>query len=327
MRVAALACSILALGSLAAAAAVSAQTLYVDEQFGFALTTGVIFASKPAGNPAVSMDLRLELYEPTGAGVPALRPAVIAIHGGGFIGGTRFSPVMIGICERMAKRGYTCVSIQYRLQGDLPVVGPPFQPLETLLNLGGDPRASAIAAGTEDTVAALQWMVDNAVGLGVDPNRIGLAGYSAGGALTEFVSYWVNGAGGVPLPVQPRANFNLSGAFDPSPLIIVEAGEPPSIMVHGDADTVVDPAGSVYLDAQLTGLGIPSELYIIPGASHTNFDIFSDEVVPGETYFDRIVDFFALHVTPVAPVPSLTAPGLTLVTLSLAWIGAKRRCG
>jgi acetyl esterase/lipase len=326
VRVAALACSMLALGS-SAAPAVSAQTLYVDEQFGFALTTGVIFASKPVGNPAMPMDLRLELYEPTGAGVPELRPAVIAIHGGGFTGGTRFNPVMIGICERMAKRGYTCVSIQYRLQGDLPVVGPLFQPLETLITLGGDSRASAIAAGTEDTVAALQWMVDNAVGLGVDPNRIGLAGYSAGGALTEFVSYWINGGGGVPLPVQPRANFNLAGAFNPTPLVIVEAGEPPSIMVHGDADTVVDPAGSVYLDAQLTGLGIPSELYIIPGAGHTGFDIFSDEVVPGDTYFDRVVDFFALHVASVPPIPSLTAPGMTLLILSLTWIGTKRRRG
>ena len=41
----------------------AAQTLYVDEQFGFDLTTGVVFASKPAGSPLANMDLHLELYQ------------------------------------------------------------------------------------------------------------------------------------------------------------------------------------------------------------------------------------------------------------------------
>ena len=66
------------------------------------------------------------------------------------------------------------------------------------------------------------------------------------------------------------------------------------------------------------------------GEGHTSFDIFSVEVAPGETYFDRVVDFFALHVDPtltdpVSPVPSLTAPALTLLTLSLGIIGMKHR--
>jgi acetyl esterase/lipase len=146
------------------------------------LTSGVVFASKPVGEPATDLDLRLELYEPTGVGIPSQRPAILAIHGGGFVGGNRFSATQIGTCERMARRGYTCISIDYRLLGDDPVVGPDYLLLETWINAGDHTLGTTIAAATEDSVAALEWLVDNAVALDIDTTKIGLAGYSAGGA-------------------------------------------------------------------------------------------------------------------------------------------------
>ncbi len=319
---------LLLLGLLALCApASSAQTLYVDAQFGATLTSNVVYATKLAGDPAAPMDLRLELYEPSGAGVPSARPVIIAMHGGGFTGGTRFNPRMLGLCDRMARRGWTCVSIEYRLQGDQPVVGPDFLTLEAAIAISGDPRATAIAAATEDAVAAMQWVVDNAGALDVDPQYLGLAGYSAGGVLTEMVSYMINGGGGVTLPVQPRVNLNLSGAFDPM-VTIVEALEPPSIIIHGDADTTVDPAGATYLHGALQNLGIPSELYLLSGIGHTNYDIFTDEVAPGETYFDRAVVFMAAHAAPpvAPPVPALGVLGLGALAAALCLAGiAKRR--
>jgi len=304
---------------LCIAAPAAAQTPYVDPQFGFTLTSGVVYASHPVVDPLTLMDLRLELYEPSGSGVPSDRPAIVAMHGGGFTTGSRFNPRMIGLCERMAARGYTCVSIDYRLLGDDPIVGAGYQWLEAILQLAADPRASTIAAAAEDATAALAWVVSNAASLGVDPQRVALAGYSAGGALTEIVGYWAPGTGGVSLPVMPRAVLNQSGAFDPV-LSIFEPGEPAAILIHGANDTTVDPAGAVFVDGQLSALGIASELRVIPGAGHTDYDIFVDEVSPGVTYFDRVVAFFAVHVagSVAAPVPSIGGPGSCALVLALA---------
>jgi acetyl esterase/lipase len=300
-----------------------AQTLYLDEQFGFSLTSGVIFASKPAGDPATNMDLRLELYEPSGAGVPTNRPVVVAIHGGGFTGGNRFSATQIGTCERMAMRGWTCISIDYRLTGDIPVVAPAYETMEALVS-GTDPvLGAAIAAACEDTVAALEWLIANEVTLDIDTTRIGLAGYSAGGALTQFVPYLLDDTG-VTLPVMPLAVFNLAGSFDPL-FQIVSPGDPAAILVHGDLDTVVDPLGSIAMAGQLQAAGVPYELHILPGKTHA-IDIFSDEIAPGETIFDRVVPFFVTYVAngPVAlEVPALD--GFGLMGLVLVLIGGASR--
>jgi len=300
--------------------AASAQTLYVDEQFGFDLTSGIVFASKPVGDPATNLDLRLELYEPTGAGVPSLRPAIVAIHGGGFISGNRFSATQIGTCERMARRGYTCISIDYRLLGDDPVVGPEYTIIEAGVNAGDPTLGAVIAAATEDSVAALAWLVSNAVSLDIDTTRIGIAGYSAGGALTEFVTYLAPLVG-VTMPASPRATFNLAGSFDPM-LTIVQPGNAPALLVHGDADTVVDIAGAYALELQFQAAGVPYDLVVLAGQGH-GIDIFVDEASPGETIFERLVIFFAVHLThQVTPVPSLSPVALAgLAVLLMACAG------
>ena len=316
-------CAMAAVLCLLVASSALAQTLYLDEQFGFTLTTGVIFASKPVGVPATDMDLRLELYEPSGVGVPSSRPVVVAIHGGGFTGGSRFSSTQIGTCERMARRGWTCISIDYRLTSDDPVVAPAYEAMEAVISSFDPVLAAAIAAACEDTVAALEWLIANEIALDIDTIRIGLAGYSAGGALTQFVPYLLDDTG-VTIPVLPLAVFNLAGSFDPG-VNIVAPGDPAAILVHGDLDTTVDPLGSIAMASQFEAAGIPYELNILPGKTHS-IDIFSDEVAPGETIFDRVVPFFVTYVAngPVAPaVPALD--GFGLMGLVLVLIGGASR--
>ena len=295
----------------------SAQTLYLDEQFGFDLTGGIVFASKPVGAPATDLDLHLELYEPSGAGIPSLRPAIVAIHGGGFVSGDRFSSTQIGTCERMARRGYTCISIDYRLAGDDPVVGPEYALIEAGISAVDPILGAAIAAATEDTVAAIAWLVANAVALDIDRTKIGLAGYSAGGALTEFVTYLAP-LTGVTMPASPRATFNLAGSFDPM-LTIVEPGNAPALLVHGDADSVVDVAGAYAMELQFQAAGVPYDLVVLPGVGH-GIDIFVDEAAPGETIFERVVTFFALHVasdaTNIPTLPSAAAVGLAAALIA-----------
>lgn len=288
--------------------------LYVDEQFGFQVTSGVVYTSKPVGDPPMPVDLRLELYEPTGAGVPSNRPVVVAIHGGSFTSGSRFSSFMLAICQAMATRGWTCVSIDYRLAGDDPVVGAEYATLESLIALSDPALAAPIAAATEDTVAVLDWLQDNAVDLDIDPSRIGLAGYSAGGVLTEMTAYVADDTG-VVLPVAVQASYNISGSVDPS--TTVQGDEAPVLMSHGDLDTVVPIAGAYALRDAADAVDVTNELIVLTGRGHTDFNIFNDEVSPGVTVFDRFVSFFYIHVAGVPAVPALGSAGRLAVAALL----------
>lgn len=304
-----------ALAAALAPASAGAQTLFLDEQFGFQVTSGVVYASKPVGDPPQSMDLRLELYEPAGADLPPARPALVAIHGGSFTGGSRFSSFMLAICEAMARRGWTCVSIDYRLAGDDPVVGSEYGTLESVIALIDPGLAAPIAAATEDSVAAIGWLEANAAALGIDPQRIGLAGYSAGGVLSEMTAYLAVDTG-VVLPAPVRAIYDISGAFDPSGA--VQAGEPPVILSHGDQDTVVPVAGAFALRDAALAAGVPHELIVLAGKGHTDFDIFQDEVAGGETVFERFVSFFHVHVVGPVSLPALAVGGRVLLVALLA---------
>ena len=297
-----------------------AQVLYLDEQFGFTRTTGVVFASKPAGSPASDMDLQLELFQPTGVGVPSAKPGLILIHGGGFTGGNRFSGRLIQICEDMAKRGWTCVSIDYRLSSDDPVLSPEFVAIETLTQgsqMADDP--TAVAAASEDAWAAYQWMVDNAASLGVDTSRIGMGGSSAGAVTSLIVGYILDDLG-IAAKGDIDAVFDMWGTLGPDP-IIVQADDPALIIAHGEDDSTVSVSGAYALINQASLVGLTHESHIFPDTGH-GFNIYTYETEPGVSVFDRFSEFFYQHVAlnGATPVPSASAWSLTLtVGLILAF--------
>jgi acetyl esterase/lipase len=91
-------------------------------------------------------------------------PAIYFLHGGGMIIGNRFTGIG-HILDWAVEHGAVVVSLEYRLAPETPAPGP-----------------------VEDAYAGLLWLVNNAESLGVDPDRILIAGTSAGAGLAAGVT-------------------------------------------------------------------------------------------------------------------------------------------
>lgn len=104
--------------------------------------------------------LQMDLYLPKDASQSAI-PAIIFIHGGGWRAGyrTNFTPFAIA----MAERGFTAATISYRLS----------------------PEAQYPAA-VQDAKAAIYWLRNNAKTYRINPNKIAIAGGSAGGQIASL---------------------------------------------------------------------------------------------------------------------------------------------
>src|SRR5215475_289533 len=120
------------------------------------------------------MDLKLDVYH-LAAGAEK-RMATIHFHGGGFAGGSKDA-----LAERIrpyAALGYVAIAAQYRLSGQ-----------------------AGFPALVHDAKAAILWVRANATNLGIEPQRIAVVGYSAGGYHALFTAGTANhpefeGAGG-----------------------------------------------------------------------------------------------------------------------------------
>lgn len=99
---------------------------------------------------------RLDVYEPV-AQAAAPGPVLLLMPGGGFIRGDKAERENFG--QRFAREGIVTAVANYRLA-----------PLHQW------------PAGAEDVIGAYSWLRQNAAQLGVDPDRIFLAGESAGAA-------------------------------------------------------------------------------------------------------------------------------------------------
>jgi len=122
-------------------------------------------------------DVPVFVLAPTGRAEQP-RPALLWIHGGGFV--LSDARESLPFLERVVlDTGAVAVSVQYRLAPETPFPGP-----------------------LDDTRAALDWLVDNADALGVDPRRIAIGGQSAGGALAAGLVLRVRDEGGPPVVFQ-----------------------------------------------------------------------------------------------------------------------------
>ncbi len=120
--------------------------------------------------PQTSEDcLYLNVWTPS-AGGGAKLPVLVWIHGGGFTNGSASMPLYWG--DRLARRGIVVVTVSYRL-GAFGFLAHPELSAETAQKSSGN-------YGFLDQVAALQWVQRNIGAFGGDPDRVTIAGQSAG---------------------------------------------------------------------------------------------------------------------------------------------------
>ena len=200
-----------------------------------------------------AMDLKLDIYKPRPG--TEKRAATMHLHGGGFTGGSKDT-----LNERIlpfAAHGYVAIASQYRLLGQSPWPGM-----------------------LEDVKAAIRWTRANASRLNIDPARIIIVGYSAGGYLALTVRArrtrptW-KAAAGTPAPARrwrlpSRFIRSLKAVRRPSaaPTTYIGASYAPTVIFHGVADTTVPIESSQRLFQRLRDGKVPAELHTFEGAEH-----------------------------------------------------------
>ena len=206
-------------------------------------------------------------------------PAVLMVHGGGWTGGSK--EAMRPLARALAARGWVVVSTSYRLAGQAPY-----------------------PAALHDVKAAVRWLRAHASEFGVDPQRVGAVGGSAGGHLVGLVATtadrvveeangpWAGpsarldaavlmGAGvdqlaralEAPKPIPSQLVF-FGGPVserreiyrEASPMHQLTAACPPLLFLDGEKD---DPgARYVTMRQRMDELGVAHELAVVEGCAH-----------------------------------------------------------
>jgi len=278
--------------------------------------TGEITEFKDIEYANLSMKNRLDIYVPQEGSGPF--PAIIWIHGGGWISGSKED------CQgkELSRYGYAVACVGYRLSTE-----------------------AKFPAQIHDIKAAIRWLRANSDRYNIDPERIGVFGPSAGGHLaalagsggnapglegnvgvsgyssmvqavadwygpTDFLAPEVIGLGGkVDMNNSDPEYYNMNEKYAASfligtpvenstekaraanPITYVDQDDPPFLLMHGTSDTTVPYNQSILLYQALNGSGIEVEFIPVIGGGHGGWGMFDEEGVAGEQ-MRATIDFF-----------------------------------
>ncbi len=230
-------------------------------------------------------------------------PAIVCIHGGGFRAGKREG--WDARCRQLAEHGFAAATVTYRL-------APKYQ----------------FPAAIYDVKAAVRWLRANAEKYGLDPERIGVIGDSAGGHLAQFlgvtggvaqfegdlgnatfsssvscvVNYYgpsdltksygksVDAAEVLPLWLGGDATKELRRHIQASPLYWVTPAAAPTLLLQGTEDKYVNHEQAVWMRDRLKAAEVEVELLSLEGAGH------GFKGADAEKAWKAALDFFDRHL-------------------------------
>jgi acetyl esterase/lipase len=232
-------------------------------------------AAKPEGKEHVyktvgSRKLSLYVTKPKDWKPQDRRPAVVFFHGGGWVGGApgQFTEH----AKYLASRGMVAVQVEYRL----------------LDRDSHDPPTVCV----QDAKSAMRWVRGHSGQLGIDPERIGSAGGSAGGHLAACVGM-MDGLDDPQDDLEVSAKSNAMLLFNPvfdngpdgwghqrvgqrykefSPLHNASQGDPPAVVFLGSADKLIPVATARRFERAMQEAGNRCQTHIYEGQPHGFFN-------------------------------------------------------
>jgi len=242
--------------------------------------------------------LLMDIYTPKGDTWKA-RPAVVIVHGGGWVTGSRNNWIMVRIAKDFASRGFVAASIDYRMAPSYRVRKLP----------------ESAEDSQEDTKAAVRFLRRKARLYGVDPTRIAAIGSSAGGFAVVMASYYKEeGKSGNPgWSSKIQAVVDLwGGIFDEKE---IQPGETPVMIVHGTADPVVSyNKFAKGLEARCKAVGVPVELHPLQGLGHAPWNQYSKILPWTLAWFHKHLRLS--QVSGLKALPGYASPGTLHLVLS-----------
>lgn len=241
---------------------------------------------------------KADLYFPREMPAGRKLPAVVIIHGGGFNSGDKDQRREISIGANLARRGYVGMSIDYKLWNKYA-------------------KEPTWRQSLHDAKTAVRWLRKNADQFGIDPDRIGAIGCSAGGNLVSMLAVTgpadgLEPPGGTAVPTTVTCAVDFYGPVDllnyhdmkmflktreedpecykqASPVNYCTRGDAPILLVHGTGDETVHVSQSETFAKALEAGGVEHELIVIQDAPHTfdlDYDAF-DVKTPVFTFLDK----------------------------------------
>lgn len=162
----------------------------------------------------------------------------------------------------------------------------------------GQPEALPAPGPLLDAQRAISLIRSRAAEWGIDPHRIGIVGFSAGGHLAVATATTFEHRSYASIDDVDRAScrpdfavavypgyFVEKGSHTLAPYMHVPAGTPPVMLVHASDDTVSDAENSTVMYAALKAAGVPAELHIYASGGH-GFGVRKSDR-PCSTWTDR----------------------------------------
>jgi acetyl esterase/lipase len=234
---------------------------------------------------------KLDLYAPRNAAAGARLPVIVFFYGGSWSSGVKEGYGFVG--RALAAQGFLVAIPDYRL---VPQVRFP--------------------GFVEDGAAAVKWVRANAARFGGDPDRLVLAGHSAGAynaAMLALDPQWlgpdraaVKGFAGLagPYDFLPLDDPSTIAAFGQArdskatqPISFAGAGDPPALLLVASDDRLVFPRNSIGLAARLRQSGVPAEVKTYPGLGHVGILTAIARPLRGKAPVLRDLGEFARSVT------------------------------